>query len=237
MIKTFKKFTAVFLALVMILSVITATTVNATDAKDTNVYYKIPDFYTEKFGAVPGEATVNCHVYAVNGTDPDFVSYGYMTKAEKCVYNEETGLYSYDLAEKFAETPLKDNALYVVKFVVAPSGPYPNIIGADLTMGTDCMGDTVYTVEDTDHAPQDSPSDMYTSYWTENNVKYFPLVQLGDVDSSGELNVLDASFVQMEVAKFVSETEVDMNFADMNNDKVIGINDATIIQMKVAKLI
>ena len=29
---------------------------------------------------------------------------------------------------------------------------------ADVTMGVDCMGDTAYTVESVDSAPQDAPS-------------------------------------------------------------------------------
>ncbi len=233
----FKKFTAVFLALVMMLSVVTATTVNATtDSEDTNIYYQIPDFYIEKYGVVPGEATVSCHIYALNGTDPDFKGYNYMSKAEQCVYNEETGLYSYDLAEKFAKTPLKDNALYVVQFIVAPSGPVPNIIGADLTMGIDCMGDTAYTIESTDSAPQDSPSGAYPTYWSKNN-GYCLVNHLGDVNNDGETNIMDASFIQMSVAKLNYEEEIDLSFADMNNDKLVSISDATLVQMKATKLI
>lgn len=233
---TFKKVTAVFVALVMMLSVFTATTVNATDGKDTNIYYQIPDFYTEKHNVVPGVAKVHCYIYALNDTDPDFEKYSYMSINTKCEYNEETGLYSYDLAEKFAHSPLKENALYGIKFTVVPTGPVPSILSTDLTMGVDCMGDTAYTVESVDSAPQDSPSDAYPTYWTKNS-SYCLAEDLGDVNEDGNINIMDASFIQMSVAKLKFEEEIDLSFADMNNDKIISISDATFVQMKIAKYI
>ena len=234
---TFKKITVVFMVLFMMLSVFTATTVNAEETvADTKIYYQISDFYTEKHNAVPGVAVVHCYIYALNNTDPDFEKYSYMSKETKCEYDEETGLYYYDLAEKFAHSPLKENALYGVIFTVVPTGPYPNIIGADVTMGVDCMGDTAYTVESVDSAPQDAPSGAYPTFWTKNN-SYCLVKDLGDVNKDGEVNIMDASFVQMTVAKYSIEEEIDLSFADMNNDKLISITDATLIQMKIAKYI
>lgn len=203
--------------------------------EDTNIYYKIPDFFIDEYGAIPGTAKVSCHIYPLNGTDPEFKSYGYMTKDEQCTYNEETGLYSYNLAEKFAETPLKDGAVYGVKFTVAPSGPYPNLLGADLTMTTQCFGDTAYAVDNTDSAPQDSPSGAFNTYWTKNT-KYCPVEKFGDIDNNGDINILDATYAQMTVAKYKVDTDVNLSYADMNFDGIIAINDATTIQMKVLKL-
>ncbi len=204
-------------------------------AVDTNIYYRIPDFYIEEYGAIPGTAIVSCHIYPLNGTDPEFKSYSYMTKAEQCTYNEETGLYSYNLAEKFAETPLKDGAVYGVKFTVAPSGPYPNLLGADLTMTTECIGDTAYSVDNTDSAPQDSPSGAFNTYWTKNT-KCCPVEKFGDIDNNGDINILDATYAQMTVAKYKVDTDINLSYADMNFDGIIAINDATTIQMKVLKL-
>lgn len=58
---------------------------------------------------------------------------------------------------------------------------------------------------------------------------------LGDVNSDGEVNILDATDVQMFIAKYPVE-KFDEEVADYNQDGDINIVDATDIQMFVAKL-
>ncbi len=58
---------------------------------------------------------------------------------------------------------------------------------------------------------------------------------LGDVNSDGEVNILDATQLQMYVAKLAVDN-FDEQVADYNQDSDINIVDATAIQMFVAKL-
>ena len=59
---------------------------------------------------------------------------------------------------------------------------------------------------------------------------------LGDANSDGEVNILDATLVQTYVAKYKVE-DINLTNADVNKDGIISIQDATAIQMFVAKMI
>ena len=59
---------------------------------------------------------------------------------------------------------------------------------------------------------------------------------LGDANSDGDVNILDATLVQTYVAKYTVE-DINLTNADVNKDGIISIQDATAIQMFVAKMI
>ena len=61
-------------------------------------------------------------------------------------------------------------------------------------------------------------------------------VILGDVNSDGDVNIVDATLVQMFVAKYAVDN-FDETAADYNQSGDINISDATAVQMVVAKLI
>ncbi len=62
------------------------------------------------------------------------------------------------------------------------------------------------------------------------------LQNFGDVDKSGEINIKDATYVQMSIGDFMMSTYVDRKASDVDGDGEINIKDATILQEYVAKL-
>ena len=62
-----------------------------------------------------------------------------------------------------------------------------------------------------------------------------PIYQIGDVDKDGTINIRDATTVQLFIAKYVAE--IDLQLADFDGSGVVDIRDATAIQMRVAGLI
>ena len=60
--------------------------------------------------------------------------------------------------------------------------------------------------------------------------------QIGDVDCNTVINIRDATLLQMFIAKFAGEDEINQIASDTNKDTKISISDATAIQMSVAHL-
>ena len=56
-----------------------------------------------------------------------------------------------------------------------------------------------------------------------------------DADRSGDVNIIDATMVQMFVAKYKVDSVTDIS-ADVDKDGFVTILDATAIQMRVSKL-
>ncbi len=59
---------------------------------------------------------------------------------------------------------------------------------------------------------------------------------IGDVDATDEVNVVDATYIQMHIAKLVELRDANRILADVDQSKSLNIMDATCIQMWVAKL-
>ncbi len=67
----------------------------------------------------------------------------------------------------------------------------------------------------------------------------FPEVKtkiIGDVNSDKDIKINDATLVQMFIAKWVDESELDLEASDSNKDGDISIVDATHIQLYIARL-
>lgn len=60
--------------------------------------------------------------------------------------------------------------------------------------------------------------------------------ELGDVDGNGSINIVDATYIQMYLAKLKSFSEQQLINTDSNYSGDISILDATFIQSKIAKL-
>ena len=58
----------------------------------------------------------------------------------------------------------------------------------------------------------------------------------GDVDCNTEINIRDATLVQLLIARFVDDSRVNRTAADVNKDNSISISDATAIQLYVTQL-
>ncbi len=56
---------------------------------------------------------------------------------------------------------------------------------------------------------------------------------MGDVDGDGDVDIVDATFIQKYIVRITDDILVD--YADMNNDKEINIIDATMIQIALTK--
>ncbi len=59
----------------------------------------------------------------------------------------------------------------------------------------------------------------------------------GDADSDGELNIKDATYIQLYLADLLDETEIDLSVCDMDNDGYINVKDVTYIQLRIANLL
>ena len=61
--------------------------------------------------------------------------------------------------------------------------------------------------------------------------------QLGDVDGDGEVSVLDATAIQLHIAKLKELSDEELSRADTDGDGEVSVLDATQIQLYIAKLI
>ena len=59
---------------------------------------------------------------------------------------------------------------------------------------------------------------------------------IGDVDGDGVLSVMDATAIQLHIAKKKLMTDTQLLVADVDGDGVVSVIDATAIQRKIAKL-
>lgn len=67
--------------------------------------------------------------------------------------------------------------------------------------------------------------------------KVIPMIVLiGDADGDGGVNIMDATTIQLHVAKYKVEN-INLSCADVNGDGEISIIDATLVQMYIAELI
>lgn len=60
---------------------------------------------------------------------------------------------------------------------------------------------------------------------------------IGDADGSGELNIQDATSIQLYLANLISEDGIDLIAANVTGNEKLSINDATEIQLFLAELI
>ncbi len=60
---------------------------------------------------------------------------------------------------------------------------------------------------------------------------------LGDADNDGEINVKDATYIQLYLANLLSKNEINLSVCDVDNDGEINVKDATYIQLQLANLI
>ncbi|MDY3861580.1 MAG: dockerin type I domain-containing protein, partial [Ruminococcus sp.] len=178
-----KRLLSLLLAVMMVVSVITIsvgsvsaaeTNQNASSA-DGNFYFSVPDFWQTEYGITPGDkkTTVFCYIFTIGGSDPDFPNISWQSKGTKCTWNAALGLYEFPAATKYN---LKDDADYCVIFSARNTVSMKNPQCYDLTMGTDCLGDTVYLTTQTYENPQDSKKIANAAYWTDeaNAAKYGP---------------------------------------------------------------
>lgn len=76
-------------------------------------------------------------------------------------------------------------------------------------------------------------------YAKENEIKfeYLDEVLIGDADGSGYITIIDATTVQLHLAKSIVLDEIGLVCADANEDGDVNVMDVTRIQMMIAKLV
>lgn len=101
------------------------------------------------------------------------------------------------------------------------------------------IGDDNYIYLSLSSSPNDEAEEIKTNVLCESgeiNTKPDTKV-MGDIDGNGNVNIIDATKLQLIVAKHNEITEEQKLIADLNNDNDINILDVTYIQMICANLI
>lgn len=110
-----------------------------------------------------------------------------------------------------------------------------------LTVSSNIDGDNIIGIYFNNDTSEDyKPVAMITD--TNNHVKIENVseieeVMMGDTDSDGEVSIMDATAIQLHIAKISSLSTHQINNADTDGDGEVSIMDATEIQLFVAKLI
>lgn len=79
---------------------------------------------------------------------------------------------------------------------------------------------------------EDKTLSVYVEYTAQEGA-----FMLGDVNSDGKVDITDATYVQMAVAKIIELNASQTLAADTNADGKVDVTGATYIQMYVAKII
>ncbi len=81
-----------------------------------------------------------------------------------------------------------------------------------------------------------SSTDFYEDYAESSYTFEVKDHKYGDVDCNTEINIRDATLIQMFIARFVGEDKINRTASDVNKDSSISISDATNIQMTIVNL-
>lgn len=98
--------------------------------------------------------------------------------------------------------------------------------------------DNGITYFDTSLKSKDETSTVYTLYTLEKSTEVtVPNIKLGDVDGNGEINIMDATAIQLHIASIKILTPDELSRSDTDGTGDITIMDATRIQLFIAQLI
>ncbi|MCH5301049.1 MAG: hypothetical protein J1E56_07000 [Ruminococcus sp.] len=64
-----------------------------------------------------------------------------------------------------------------------------------------------------------------------------PSKLLGDADGDGEVNVKDATYIQLYLANLLGDNYIDLTVCDIDSDGDINVKDVTYIQLQIANLL
>ena len=179
---------------------------------DTKIYFSIPAEWGEvKWNSKHTKAAVYCHMYRVyNGTE--LKSFTFATASERCEF-EHDNVFSFDTTVYGDILPGAD---YVVILAV------DNVSGVrhqtcDITMGFDCLGDTLTPTSETRTNSMDSQKQDYLAVWSKSeNAERFGPMNL--IDSLG--NLLGGKFpYYMPRAKLIADRLYDPAFKMKTNAK------------------
>lgn len=129
---------------------------------ETKVYFEVPTL--ESWGTTK---TVYCHVYNVYGGTPLTVT-SWQSKSELCKKDSATGLYYFDTSKLGT---IEDGADYALLFSTVDTEKGIHQTG-NITLGKDCLGDTVYVTGEMVENTEDSSKLDFEGAWKNNSDKY-----------------------------------------------------------------
>ena len=181
------KFVSALLAALMAVSsfsILSAVTVSA--ANDTKVYFDVPDWWGPvKWNSKHTMASVYCHLYKIYGGS-DLKETTFATKTERCTW-EHDNVYSFDTTTLGT---IEEGADYGIIFCADNTSSVRHQT-CDMTMGIECLGDTMIATHDTRINGVDSEKFDYVGEWTDpTNKELFGAMNL--IDSLG--NFLGGKF-------------------------------------------
>lgn len=160
-----KKIVSILLAVVLLLSV---AIVSVSAAEDSNSEREEKLVYFDATGW-EGYRYIYCYVWE-RGGDSFYAWQAIATRMTQVSDN----LYSYDLSvledDKYVEGGMQDGKDYLIIF--SSDGTYAQTY--DLTLSTECIGDTVYLTGNQIENPVDVTKSTYEAVWTKNSKKYGP---------------------------------------------------------------
>ncbi|MGN0449311.1 MAG: dockerin type I repeat-containing protein [Ruminococcus sp.] len=129
---------------------------------ETKVYFEVPTL--ESWGTTK---TVYCHVYNVYGGTPLTVT-SWQSKSELCKKDKDTGLYYFDTSKIGT---IEEGADYALLFSTVDTEKGIHQTG-NITLGKDCLGDTVYVTGEMVENTEDSSKLDFEGAWKNNSDKY-----------------------------------------------------------------
>ncbi len=141
----------------------------------------------------------------------------------KMQYDSKTGYYFFEVPAEYVNGRVLFTESYSASTNRYPADGQPGMeIGGSSKLFSANHSWTNYT------APTEPTTEPPTTIPT-------PTYQVGDVDENGTINIRDATTLQLFIAKFVADINLDL--ADFDGSGVVDIRDATMIQMRVAGLV
>ena len=177
--KKSSKLISLLLALVLAVSCfagVSAVTASAAD-EENRIYFEVPTL--ESWGTAK---SCFAHIYNVYG-DGDLVSFAWNTKPQRCTYDEEKGLYYYDLNKLYeldengekVYRGLLDGCDYAVIFAINNTAKAV-VQTCNVTLSTECIGGTISVTGNMIENTEDSSKLDYEAVWTDSELaaKYGP---------------------------------------------------------------
>ena len=163
------KFTSLLLSALMVGSSFAGLTViNASAADEQKVYFQYPtdgtwgDASAVKVNSRSGLANVYCYAYSIYGNETKFTEPAWEARSTQCTA-EGNDVYSFDLS---AYGVVEEGADYGIIFSTANGAGYQT---CDMTMTSDCIGDTIIITGETRENAADSKKTDYLAKWAKND--------------------------------------------------------------------
>lgn len=172
----FRKIMSTFLVVIMLMTTVLSTTAFATTESeaDTKIYFEVPNLC--------GSASkVYCYIYKIYG-GKEISTPMWQSKSTLCeLVDEESNLYSFDTSKLCLEGDesgyaIEEGADYGLIFS-AVNSEGRSYQTCNMTLGSECLGDTVY-VTDVILSGEDDSTYNFIAAWKNNSDKYGEMAEI-----------------------------------------------------------